>query len=150
MPQSFVLNYVHIVFGTKYRRKLIYPPVEQELHAMLGATCNELGCQSIAVGGYTDHVHVLCMLSPKVAMMQLVQMLKGRSSRWIKSKGEAYHNFYWQGGYAAFAVNPRGVNRVAAYIRNQHEHHSRQEFDKEYIEFLVKNNVPFDEGSLWD
>lgn len=65
MGQSLVKNYVHIVFSTKHRQELIQPPVEAELHAYLGGICKKLECQPIKVGGYTDHVHILCLLSKK-------------------------------------------------------------------------------------
>ena len=96
MGQSLVKNYVHIVFSTKYREPLIHPPVEAELHAYLGGICNRLGCHVIKVGGYTDHIHILCMLSRKIALMKLMEELKSHSSKWIKSKGKGYENFYWQ------------------------------------------------------
>jgi putative transposase len=94
MGQSLVKNYLHIVFSTKYRQNLIYPPVEQELHTYLGGVCNDLGCQSIIVGGYTDHVHILCRLSQKIALMKLLEEVKSHSSKWIKTKGIEYENFY--------------------------------------------------------
>lgn len=62
MGQSLVKNYVHIVFSTKYREALIHPPYEEELHAYIGGVCKELGCPVLIVGGYTDHIHILCML----------------------------------------------------------------------------------------
>ena len=65
MGQSLVKNYMHIVFSTKHRQNFILPPVEEELHAYLGGVCNELECPPIKIGGYTDHVHILCMLSKK-------------------------------------------------------------------------------------
>jgi len=95
MGQSLVQNYVHIVFSTKNRQPLIQPPVEAELHAYLGGICNHHECHSIRVGGYTDHIHILCMLSKKIALMKLLEALKSHSSGWIKSKGPAYENFYW-------------------------------------------------------
>jgi putative transposase len=73
MGQSLVKNYVHIVFSTKHRQKLIHPPYEQELHAYLGGICNELESPVLIVGGYTDHVHILCMLSKKIALMTLAK-----------------------------------------------------------------------------
>ncbi len=65
MGQSLVQNYVHIVFSTKHREKFIHPPVEAELHSYLGGICNKLECQVLIVGGYTDHIHILCKLSKK-------------------------------------------------------------------------------------
>src|SRR5690606_8399584 len=109
MGQSLVKNYIHIVFSTKHRKPLIRESVEKELYSYLGGICKRLECQVIIVGGYTDHIHILCMLSKKIALMKLLEELKSHSSKWIKTKGEAYTNFYWQDGYGAFSVNPSEV-----------------------------------------
>lgn len=150
MGQSLVKNYIHLVFSTKHREPFIQPPVEEELHAYLGGICKEMGCTPIKVGGYTDHVHILCMLSKKVALMDLLEKVKANSSKWIKTKGDEFKNFYWQDGYGAFSVNPSQVDVVIAYIANQHEHHGRQTFQDEYRAFLNKYEVEYDERYVWD
>lgn len=150
MSQSLVQNYIHLVFSTKYRQTLIQPPVEEELHAYLGGTCNKLDCQVVIVGGYTDHIHILCKLSKKIALMKLLEEVKSHSSKWIKSKGEGYENFYWQNGYGAFSVSPFQVETVRNYIANQHQHHSKKSFQEEYRGFLNKYKVDYDERYVWD
>lgn len=150
MGQSLVKNYLHLVFSTIHREPLIHPPVEMELHAYLGGICNKLECTAIKVGGYTDHIHIRCMLSKKIALMKLMEELKSHSSKWIKSKGKVYGNFYWQDGYGAFSVNPSEVDTVIAYIANQHEHHSKKSFQDEYRAFLKKYKVDYDEKYVWD
>ena len=117
MGHSLVKNYLHIIFSTRYRQPLIKFPVEEELHKYLGAICNRLECQSIIVGGYVDHVHILCRLSQKIALMNLLEKLKSHSSKWIKTKGKDYENFYWQNGYGAFSVNPRQVDKCDSIYR---------------------------------
>ncbi|HEY4481908.1 MAG TPA: IS200/IS605 family transposase [Candidatus Brocadiaceae bacterium] len=150
MGQSLVQNYLHIIFGTKYRRPLIYPPYEDELYNYLGGTCNKLDCQSIKVGGYLNHVHILCMLSKKIALMKLLEKLKASSSKWMKSNDPALDNFYWQDGYGAFSVNPAQVDIVARYITNQHEHHKKVDFQDEYRGILKEYNMEYDERYIWD
>ena len=150
MGQSLVKNYLHIVFSTKYRQPLIQESIEEELYSYLGGICNNLECHVIKVGGYTDHIHILCMLSKKVPLMKLMEELKSHSSKWIKSKGAAYSNFSWQNGYGAFSVNPGQVERVIQYIANQKEHHRKKAFKTEYLEFLEKNEVPYDERYVWE
>lgn len=152
MGQSLVKNYVHLVFSTKHRQPLIKAPVEEELHAYLGGICNKLECTVIKVGGYTDHIHILCRLSTKIALMKLMEELKSHSSKWIKTKGAGYEKFYWQNGYGAFSVNPAQVENVIAYIENQHEHHRKKKktFKDEYRTFLKKYNVEYDERYVWD
>lgn len=150
MSQSLAKNYVHIVFSTKYRQPMIVAPFEQELHSYLGGICKRLECQPIKIGGYTDHVHILCMLSKKIALMKLLEEVKSHSSKWMKTNDESLSNFYWQDGYGAFSVNPTGVDRVTAYISNQHEHHRKKTFQNEYRTILKKYKVEYDEQYVWD
>ncbi len=150
MGQSLVKNYIHIVFSTKHREALIHPPYENELYSYLGGICKNLECYPIKIGGYSNHVHILCMLSKKIALMKLLEELKSHSSKWMKTKDESLKNFYWQDGYGAFSVNPAEVETVAAYIANQHEHHSKKTFQDEYRLFLKKYNVDYDERYVWD
>lgn len=149
MGQSLVKNYVHIVFSTKYRQHLIHESIENQLYSYLGGICNQLECSVIKVGGYSDHIHILCLLSKKIALAKLVEEVKSHSSKWIKTQGKEFANFYWQDGYGAFSVNPAEVERVINYITNQKEHHRKKEFQKEYKEFLEKFEIEFDERYVW-
>ena len=149
MGQSLVKNYVHIAFSTKYRQHLIHESIENQLYSYLGGICNQLECSVIKVGGYSDHIHILCLLSKKIALAKLVEEVKSHSSKWIKTQGKEFANFYWQDGYGAFSVNPAEVERVINYITNQKEHHRKKEFQKEYKEFLEKFEIEFDERYVW-
>ncbi|MEI8048107.1 MAG: IS200/IS605 family transposase [Bacteroidota bacterium] len=150
MGQSLVKNYVHIVFSTKHRHPLIHPPYNVELYSYMGGICNNLESPVIKIGGYTDHVHILCLLSKKMALMKLLEEVKSHSSKWMKTKDISLSNFYWQDGYGAFSVNPAEVDRVIAYIANQHEHHGKKTFQDEYRLFLKKYKVEYDERYVWD
>lgn len=150
MGQSLVKNYVHLVFSTKYRQPLIRTPYEEELHSYLGGICKNLECPPIIVGGYTDHVHILCRLSQKIPLMKLLEEVKSHSSKWIKTKHESLRSFYWQNGYGAFSVNPAEVDRVVNYIANQHAHHGKKTFQQEYRSLLRKYEMEFDERYVWD
>ena len=150
MGQSLVKNYIHIVFSTKHRKPLIQQPIEADLHSYLGGICKNLECQPLIVGGYTDHIHILCMLSKKITLMKLVEEVKSHSSKWIKSKGAEYADFYWQNGYGAFSVNPAQVDRVIQYIATQKEHHGKKTFQNEYRAFLKEYLVEFEEKYVWD
>lgn len=150
MGQSLVKNYVPLIFSTKKRVPMIHPPIDVELYGYLGAICNNLECPVLIVNGHLDHVHILCLLSKKTSLMKLMEELKSHSSKWIKSKGRGYENFYWQEGYGAFSVNPSEINTVINYISNQKEHHSRKTFQDEYRAFLKKYKVEYDERYVWD
>ena len=150
MGQSLVKNYVHIIFSTKHRKPFIDKELKAELFKYLGGICNKLECQAIQVGGYTDHVHILCMLSKKITLAKLLEKLKSHSSKWVKTKGSKYSKFYWQNGYGAFSVNPSEVEIVIKYIANQEVHHSKKTFQEEYRAFLKKYDVDYDERYVWD
>src|SRR6516162_1432583 len=99
MGQSLVKNYMHIIYSTKHREPLIHESIEGELHSYLGGICKNLECHPIIIGGYTDHVHILSMLSKKIALMKLLEEVKSESSKWIKTKDDKWKDFYWQTGY---------------------------------------------------
>jgi putative transposase len=150
MGQSLVRNYVHIIFSTKHRQRIIHEPVRTELYSYLGGICKNLECYPVRIGGYSDHVHVLCLLSKKISLMKLVEEIKSHSSKWIKTKDASLSGFYWQDGYGAFSVNPSDVNVVKEYIENQQEHHQQKSFQEEYRDFLKDYSVEYDERYVWD
>lgn len=150
MGQSLVKNYMHIIFSTKYCQPLIKEPVEKELHSYIGGICKNLECHPIKIGGYTDHIHILCMLSQKIALMKLLEITKSHSSKWVKTKGDGYENFYWQNGYGAFSVNPAEIDLVVKFIENQKQYHITNSFQNEYRLFLKKYKVDYDERYVWD
>ena len=150
MGQSLSRNYLHVIFSTKHRRPLIKEPIEIELHRYIGGICNNLECTPLKIGGYVDHIHILCLLSKKLALMKLLEEVKSHSSKWIKNKDVGLKDFYWQNGYGAFSVNPSQLNIVSEYIENQKEHHDKKTFQQEYRSFLKKYNVEYDERYVWD
>lgn len=150
MPQSLVKNYVHLVWSTKHRQPFIKEEVQVELYDYLGGTLKEFECYPKAIGGVEDHVHIAMSLSQKVALMEVVGKVKSSSSKWMKTLGIDYANFYWQNGYGAFSINPSQIDIVIRYIKNQKEHHRRKTFKKEFRQFLKKYQIPYDERYVWD
>ena len=150
MGQSLVQNYMHLVWSTKYRQPLILPEIEESLHAYLASTCKQLDSPALKVGGYYDHIHILCRVSKNITIANLMEQIKKNSSKWIKNQDPKFSNFYWQNGYGAFSVNPKGVDRVSRYIENQHEHHKSQSFKTEFRLYLEKYKIPYDEKYVWD
>ncbi len=150
MALSLSNVYVHIVFSTKHRQNLIDSTIVTRLYEYIGGICKSLECNPIKVGGFTDHVHVLCILSRKITQADLLEKIKKQSSLWIKKQGEQYNNFYWQRGYGIFSVNPSEIKIVENYIANQHEHHYRKSFQKEYVAFLNKYDIEYDDKYIWE
>jgi REP element-mobilizing transposase RayT len=150
MPQSLSKVYVHLTFSTKNRHPLIDANIKTSLWEYLGGICRGLECNPVQIGGVSDHVHILCLLSKKIAQMKLIEEVKKQSSKWIKTKGAQYAGFYWQDGYGIFSVNPTETDVVTNYIKNQEEHHKRRTFKEEFVLFLKKYKIDYDEKYLWD
>lgn len=150
MGQSLVKMYAHIIFSTKHRQNIIDDEIAEDLFAYIGGICKNLECNPIMVGGYQNHIHILCTLSKKIALMTLLERVKANSSKWAKTKGDKYKDFYWQNGYGCFSVNPSGVDIVKSYISNQKEHHKQKSFEEEYLKFLEEYQVEYDEKYVWD
>lgn len=150
MPQSLSKVYVHITFSTKYRAPLIDDNLKERLWDYLGGICKGLECDPIRVGGYIDHIHILCLLSRKVSQAKFLEEVKKQSSKWIKTISPLYSNFYWQDGYGIFSVNPAEIDVVIEYIKNQEKHHREQTFKREFSAFLKKYQVEYDERYVWE
>ena len=105
---------------------------------------------SLAINGVEDHVHSLFLLSKRIPICDVVEEVKKCSSKWIKTKGVEYKNFYWQHGYGAFSVSQSGVEPVKKYIAKQKIHHHKKTFKKEFVELLKKYEVKYDERYVWD
>ncbi|RAI85959.1 IS200/IS605 family transposase [Algoriphagus yeomjeoni] len=149
MAQSLVKNFVHIIFSTKNRQPFIKKNYEDELFKYLGGVCKAHDCTPLKVGGYLDHVHILCLLSKHMTIVNLLEEVKTDSSKWMKKRDQELSNFYWQDGYGAFSVNPSQIDTVSIYIQNQREHHVSRTFQEEYRAFLKKYKVDYDERYVW-
>lgn len=150
MSQSLFQVYIHIVFSTKHRQPTINEEIERRLFKYIGGICKSLECNPIIVGGHEDHIHILCSLSKKVTLMKLIEEIKKRSSKWIKTISSEYNNFYWQTGYGVFSINHTDLNAATKYIKNQKERHKKVNFQEELIAFLKKYEVDYDEQYLWE
>ena len=151
MPQSFAQVYLHLVFSTKERRPWLHDKaIRDEMHRLLGGTCNSLDCPVVSEGGVADHVHILCCLGRVIAIAKLIKELKRESSVWVKPKAADLSDFYWQNGYGAFSVSPGHVADLKEYIANQEEHHKTETFQDEYRRLLRKYGIEWDERYVWD
>lgn len=148
MPQSLSLLVVHVIFSTKDRRPFLNAGILPELFAYLATVARGAGCDCYRVGGVADHVHIAIRLSRTKSVAEIVEELKGSSSRWLKTKGLA--EFAWQRGYAAFSVGPKDLDALVEYIANQEEHHRKRSFQDEFRALLNRNRVEFDERYVWD
>jgi REP element-mobilizing transposase RayT len=125
MPQSLAKVYLHVIFSTKNREPVLGEDWREELHRVLGGAANNLGCQSLVVGGMADHVHLLFILGRTITIADAVGKIKSTSSSWVNQSRGLSRSFHWQGGYAAFSVSQSNVESVQEYIRRQPEHHMK-------------------------
>ncbi len=150
MSQSLTKIYVHIIFHTKKNGSSIRIMESDKLYAYISGIIKRNECVPLLINGVSDHVHILCILSKNISIAKLIQIIKQNSSRWLRSQDNYYHNFEWQGGYAAFSVSPSALNKTKEYIRNQRIHHKKRSFQQEYVLFLQKYGIDYDEKYLWN
>jgi putative transposase len=150
MPQSLSKLYVHLIFSTQRRDRLLAPSVRGPLHAYLATVLKNQDCPALKIGGTSDHAHLLFRLSKNLALAEVVEKVKTSSSKWLKTQAKALQSFYWQNGYGGFSVGPAEVDSVAAYIEGQEEHHRVVSFRDEYRRFLKEYGVEYDERYVWD
>jgi putative transposase len=150
MPQSLSSVLLHLVFSTKNRKPLITPEIESELYSYLATVFRAVNSPALKIGGDKDHIHILFSLSRTTEIAKAVEEVKKRSSKWIKTKGEQYKDFAWQGGYGVFSVSESVADAVKKYIENQKKHHARFDFQSEYRELLKKYKIDYDEKYVWD
>ncbi len=150
MPQSLTKLYAHLVFSTKHRRPLLDKEIRPAVHGYMASVLRDLECPWVKVGGVEDHIHILLEMGRKHAPAELVEKVKRESSKFVKTLGDQYRQFYWQRGYSIFSVGPMQRDVVATYIDNQEEHHKRHTYREELLTFLKRYQVSYDDRYLWD
>jgi putative transposase len=149
MPSAWTQNSYHAVFSTKDRLELIKPESEERLYPFMGGILRDLKCSLLAVGGMPDHVHLLVRHPSNLSHSEMVQHVKSRSSKWIHETSPELRRFVWQEGYGGFTVSKSVCDAVEFYIRNQKEHHKRQDFKSEFLELLRLHGLEFDEAEVF-
>jgi putative transposase len=150
MPQSLTQLYAHLIFSTKHRKPFIDDEIRPRLHAYLATLIRNLDSSYVVVGGVADHVHILFDMGKLHAPVAFVENVKRESSKFVKTLGKHYKDFYWQRGYGMFSVSPTHKNDLEKYVRNQDEHHQKTTFQEEFRAFLNRYGIAFNEEYVWD
>ena len=152
MPQSLAKVLVHIVYSTKDRRPWLQDEnLRRELYAYKATILRDnVDSPALIIGGVEDHVHILCLLSRKFAIMKVIEEAKTETTKWLKRQGPQYTDFHWQAGYGIFSVSESNVEQVKQYIANQVERHRRQSYQDELRELCQRHGLPLDERYAWD
>ena len=149
MANTYHQILVQTVFPVKYWDAILEKSWRGELFSVIANLINETGCHTIIINGVEDHVHCFFGLKPSISVSEVMKNTKAKSSKWINESGILEHNFEWQPGFGAFSYSRSQLNQVYQYILNQDKHHENQTFFDEYIGFLNKFEVDYEERYLF-
>ena len=150
MPNTFSQIYLQFVFAVKGRQSLIPKQHKEELHKYITALVQARKAKMLAVHCMPDHIHLFVGFKPSVLISDFVKEIKVESNEFIKQKKWLNGNFAWQEGYGVFSYGHSQIDRVCKYVLNQEEHHKKKTFRQEYLDFLEKFSVPFNELYLFE
>jgi putative transposase len=149
-PGTFTQIYIQLVFSPKHRDRLLLEQIRPRIFEYLSGIATNLGHKSIMINGVSDHVHLFLGLNPKVSVSETVKELKRSSSIFINNQRFFSCKFEWQEGYGGFSYGRSQVENVYEYIKNQETHHKKRTFREEYLEFLTKYEIEFEEQYLFE
>ena len=149
MANTYHQIYLQTVFAVKYRNAVLSKEWRNTVWGVIGNLINEGNCKTIIVNGVEDHVHCFVGLKPVVSVSELMKTVKGKSSKYINDNKLTKQHFEWQDGYGVFSYGQSQVDTVYKYIQNQEAHHKKQNFKEEYLEFLKKFKIEYDEQYIF-
>ena len=150
MPNTFSQIYLQFVFAVKGRQNLIPKQHKEELHKYTTALVQARKAKMLAIHCMPDHIHLFVGFSPSILISDFVKEIKVKSNEFIKEKNWVSGHFAWQEGYGVFSYGHSQIDRVCKYVLNQEQHHKKKTFKEEYIEFLKKFEVDYDEKYLFE
>ena len=149
MANTYHQIYLQTIFAVKYRNAVIDKKWQSKLFGVIGNLINETTCKTIIVNGVEDHVHCFLGLKPVVSVSELMKSVKAKSSKYINDHKLTPDRFEWQDGYGVFSYGQSQVDKVYKYIQNQEVHHKKETFKDEYLKFLKKFKVEYDEQFIF-
>lgn len=149
MANTYTQIHVQFVFAVKYRNGLLIPSLKEELYQYISGIIKHHKHKLLAINGMPDHIHIFIGMRPTQSISDLMQDIKGSSSKWINEKKFLKVKFEWQEGYGAFSYSKSQVDNVINYIKNQEEHHKKESFRNEYLNFLNRFEVEYDEKYIF-
>ena len=150
MSRTFSQIYIQVVFAVNGRQNLIDKRWKEDLNKYISGIITNKGQKSIIVNGMSDHIHAFIGLKPSMAISDLVRDIKNNSSNFINKNKLVKGKFSWQEGYGAFSYSHSHIKQIYNYILNQEQHHYKKTFKEEYLEFLHKFEVEFDEKYFFE
>ena len=145
MPGTYSQIYIQVVFAVQGRQNLIQQQNKEELHKYMTGIVREREQKLLAVHCMPDHTHILIGLRPSIALSDLVRDVKIGSTNFINRKGWVLGQFCWQEGFGAFSYGHSQLTGIINYIRDQERHHARRSFRDEYLRFLKRYEIEYEE-----
>ena len=149
-PGSFTQIYIQLVFSPKHRECLLVEKVRPRILEYLSGITTNLGHKSIIINGLADHVHIFLGLNPKLSVSETVKELKRSSTLFVNEKNLIQGKFEWQEGYGGFSYGQSQIEKVYNYIKDQEIHHQKRTFKEEYLEFLNKYKIKFEDQYMFE
>ncbi|HLG34318.1 MAG TPA: IS200/IS605 family transposase [Bacteroidia bacterium] len=150
MPNTYSQIYIQIIFAVKGRQNLISNKNREELHKYITGIVQKREQKMLSIFCMPDHTHLLVGLKPSIAISDLVRDIKAGSSKFISDNRWVKGKFNWQEGFGAFSYSRSQIDTVIKYILNQEAHHKKKTFREEYIDFLKKFEIEYDEKYLFE
>lgn len=150
MPSTYSQIYIQIVFAVKGRGGLIQPDWEEKLFQYIAGIIKGKNQKLLAINGMPDHIHIFIGMKPNCCLSDLVREIKKASNDFIKENKLSQFNFSWQEGYGAFSYSHSQIDAVIKYVMNQKEHHKKTTFRDEYVDFLKKFEIGYEEKYLFE
>lgn len=149
MANTYTQIHLQFVFAVKYRKALILPSYKEELYKYITGIIQHYDHKVLAINGVEDHIHIFIGMRPTQSVSDLLQDIKGSSSKWINENNFLNTKFEWQSGYGAFSYSKSHVQNVINYIANQEEHHKKESFRKEYLNSFKDFEIDYDENYIF-
>ncbi|UQD57521.1 IS200/IS605 family transposase [Flavobacterium sp. K5-23] len=149
MANTYTQIHIHFVFAVKFRDGMIKANWVEDLYKYMTGIIQNNNHKLLAINGMPDHIHILIGLRPAQSISDLMKDVKQSSSKWINENKLTSRHFEWQEGYGAFSHSKSQINQVINYIQNQELHHKKKTFIEEYIDFLEKFEIDYDEKFIF-
>jgi len=117
--------FYHFVWSTQNREPIILKPFETTLHKVIAAKAIKLGGIVHAVGGTSDHIHLVASIPPRISLSDFIGQVKGNSSHFVNHKLKPEYQFAWQNEYGVISFGKRQLRQIVRYVLNQHKHHGQ-------------------------
>jgi putative transposase len=150
MSGTFSQVYIQVVFAVKGRQNLLQKPWRDEVFKYMAGIIKGKNQKPIIVNGVEDHVHLFIGLKLSMSISDLIRDVKNNTTNFINEQKFIQGKFSWQEGYGAFSYSHSQIDSVYQYILNQEEHHHKKTFKEEYLDFLKKFEIEYDEKYLFE